>query len=892
LVLILTVPVAVTFALVSDPWLHLFNSSYSLAKVVDYEVPFLDYQISWMNVVWTAYCYVVGVALTFVLAIRLNRELNKVVLYLFISGVGICYGLNLGSIVYVDLRVMPMDGLSFTFVTLFFYTGALGFGYFDIAPVARKKMLDVIKDAIFVLDAQGSITDVNTAGAILVGKERNELLRNPPSAIFSMFPDLRELIERKEAFTNVETGDGLGKTYNVDMIPFQYGKMGQLGNMLVINDTTERKKAEKKFQMAETRARMAEVDRKYRTLVDNQTESIITFDSLGTITFGNPVFDRILKKIGKEVPGANISDIMGANDCDTLWTLIRLATVERPEFQMEHMITLSDEDVQWIHWQGKAIFDPNGIMHEIQAAGMDITEKKNSEAEYQAIVECQKEMIVRRTKAGRINFANQAFSGYFNIPIEELIGTSFFPPAEETDINVFMEAISALTKENPDHDFLILRVFLKDGSTRFTEWKVRGIFDSRGRLIEYQSVGNDITEKMKMEQELVKTQKLESIGILAGGIAHDFNNLLSSIVSNIEVAITETKIEAGQLHRLDEAVRTALSARRLTQQLLTFSTGGKPVKEAIDIATMLRPNIEFTLAGSNVKAEYRIAPDLWHISADPFQVGQVVNNLVINAIQAMPDGGQITVDASNVDGTCVPVELTEGTDYVKISIRDTGTGIPEPILNKIFDPFFTTKKKGTGLGLSTVQSIVKNHHGHIQVESRLGSGTTFSIYLPSCQPEPLPSPEMVPNMAKPQQAKILIMDDDESILDVLSIILADMGHSVEMARTGEEAIESVSLALSGKGRFDLVIMDLTIKGGMGGKDAIGHIRKLDPTLQVIVSSGYSNDPVMSDPHRYGFNDFLQKPYTIQEIREKLSVMLGKQSDHIQQVSPVEYRSSE
>ena len=484
-------------------------------------------------------------------------------------------------------------------------------------------------------------------------------------------------------------------------------------------------------------------------------------------------------------------------------------------------------------------------------------------------------MIVRRTRDGRINFANQAFSGFFDLPIDDVIGSSFFPPADESDINTFMEAIASLTREKPDHDFLLLKVFLKDDVMRFTEWKVRGIFDSKDRLIEYQSVGNDITEKLKMEQELIKTQKLESIGILAGGIAHDFNNLLSSIVSNIEVATMETSMEEGARHRLDEAVRSALSARRLTQQLLTFSTGGKPVKETIDIATMLRPNIEFTLAGSNVKAEYHIADDLHHISADPFQIVQVINNLVINAVQAMPDGGRIIVKASNLETLDDPKEAVDGVGYVRISIIDTGMGIHPENLSKIFDPFFTTKAKGTGLGLSTVQSIVKNHQGFIQVESDPGAGSTFKVNLPACEPIAITAPERTTERVKVRQARILIMDDDESILDVLSIILSDMGHEIELARNGGEAIESVSRSISQGKRFDLFIMDLTIKGGMGGKDAITEILKLDPLAKAIVSSGYSNDPVMSDPGQYGFCDILQKPYTIQEIKEKLSAILNR-----------------
>jgi two-component system cell cycle sensor histidine kinase/response regulator CckA len=243
-------------------------------------------------------------------------------------------------------------------------------------------------------------------------------------------------------------------------------------------------------------------------------------------------------------------------------------------------------------------------------------------------------------------------------------------------------------------------------------------------------------------------------------------------------------------------------------------------------------------------------------------------------VQAMPDAGRIIVKAFNVDIDDESVEVVDRVGYIRISIIDSGIGIHPENLSKIFDPFFTTKEKGTGLGLSTVQSIVKNHHGFIHVESNPGIGTIFNVNLPACEQAIISTPERILERVWVRKARLLIMDDDESILDVLSIILSDMGHDIELARNGEEAIKSVSRQISQGKRFDLLIMDLTIKGGMGGKDAIAEILKIDPRTKAIVSSGYSNDPVMSDPGKYGFCDILQKPYTIQEIKEKLSAILN------------------
>jgi len=326
-------------------------------------------------------------------------------------------------------------------------------------------------------------------------------------------------------------------------------------------------------------------------------------------------------------------------------------------------------------------------------------------------------------------------------------------------------------------------------------------------------------------------------------------------------------------YRLEEAVRSALNARNLTQQLLTYSKGGKPVKEPTDLGELLRKTIEFTLTGTNVKAEYRIADDLRRINADRFQIEQVINNLVINAVQAMPEGGKIFVKASNSDRYFHSHDKEGSRGFVKVKITDQGPGIPADILGKIFDPFFTTKPNGNGLGLSTVQSIVKNHEGFIDVESEPGLGTSFIIHLPASDAPAIQAPEVARSEGEVKASRILIMDDEEAILEVLSTILTDLGHNVEMARTGEEAIEQVSRSLAEGRPFDLLIMDLTIRGGMGGKDAIQEILKLDGSVKAMVSSGYSNDPVMSEPRKYGFVDFLPKPYSIQDLKDKLALLL-------------------
>ncbi len=387
----------------------------------------------------------------------------------------------------------------------------------------------------------------------------------------------------------------------------------------------------------------------------------------------------------------------------------------------------------------------------------------------------------------------------------------------------------------------------------------------------------DITERKKMQDELIRTQKLESVGILAGGIAHDFNNLLSIIMGNIDLVKEEFKSEADISALLTETEKATFQAKELTQQLTTFSKGGAPVKNVGSMKALVKKVISSPNLGSHLKLEFTLASDLWLVEFDEGQMKHAINNMIVNAAESMPEGGKIHVQAENFS-------LTAGEDmpyqegrYVKISIRDQGVGIPEKHLPFIFDPYFSTKamgrRKGMGLGLTTTYSIINRHDGDITVDSVEGVGTTFTINLPAHErdiSESEPIKGIKPEETTMLSGKILLMDDEEMIRDLGHRILSRLEYDAALAAEGNEAIEMYQKAMDSDRPFEVVILDLTVKDGLGGKDTVKKILKINPHAKVIVSSGYSNDPVMTNFREYGFIEALPKPYKVKDLINALN----------------------
>lgn len=388
----------------------------------------------------------------------------------------------------------------------------------------------------------------------------------------------------------------------------------------------------------------------------------------------------------------------------------------------------------------------------------------------------------------------------------------------------------------------------------------------------------DISARRRAEQEASRNQKLESIGLLAGGIAHDFNNLLTGILGNISLARTLTSDNPRLQPMLEGAERACIRATDLTQQLLTFSRGGHPVKTDASLPELIRQAADFVLTGSSVSCTYRLSSEGLHAPVDRGQVAQVVQNLVLNAIQAMPDGGRIEIEADRVVLSEDSVSTLPAGPYVRFSVRDEGVGIPAANLEKIFDPYFTTRAGGSGLGLSVAFSIVRKHGGSITVQSTVGKGTLFTVYLPTSRDEcAATGMDFVNGTALPRRARILLMDDDPSVREVIGRMLSLLGYDHASVRDGAEAVQMYARHLQLGARFDGILMDLTVPGGMGGKNAIREILEIDPEARAIVMSGYSNDPVMGSHAEHGFRDVLPKPIRLADLRDALTRLLAPRS---------------
>ena len=472
----------------------------------------------------------------------------------------------------------------------------------------------------------------------------------------------------------------------------------------------------------------------------------------------------------------------------------------------------------------------------------------------------------------------------FNAVAERLTGWSAADATSQVLSEVLRFEHSAAGPAVPDP---VLQVLESGGTTELGErmlCNIRGtpprrisstgapIRDRAGQIVGVVIVMRDITEQYRAAQEGLRTSKLESVGLLAGGIAHDFNNILTAILGNVSIARGQIPPESRVATALLAAEKACIRASDLTRQLLTFSAGGTPVKQTASLAEIIRETTTFALHGSNVALDIALEDDLWPVEIDVGQISQVLHNLALNALHAMPAGGRLTVRGSNVVVEARPGQTLRPGRYVSLTVEDTGQGIPPEHLSRVFDPYFTTKQQGSGLGLATAYSIVRKHEGDISVQSEPGRGTTFQLRLAAAQGSVPPERE-TDSLPLHGSGRILVMDDEQPIRQMLESMLCSLGYEVQTAPDGAEAVRLYRQARADHRPFDAVILDLTVPGGLGGRETLQALRTLDPLIRAIVSSGYSADPILARHRDYGFAAMVAKPYRLEDLARTFRELL-------------------
>ncbi len=736
-----------------------------------------------------------------------------------------------------------------------------------------QRYLDIAGVVLVVIDADQKVSLINKKGCEILGCDEKEIvgknwfdnfipekIRDEVKGVFKRLIDGG--IEPAEFFENpVLTRSGEEKIiawHNTILKDDQGNIQGTLSSG---EDITERKRTEDALRENEAR---------YKALFDRSLYCIWVHDFQGRFLDANQAALNLLGYTREEFISLDFASLLDEEQLHK--ALKKLEEVRRTGSEKEYAeyrLRRKDGDYVWVEAEAFMIYR-HGKPYAVQGLARDITERKRAEDELRLSEERFRRLaenaivgLSLSDSDARLVYVNPAtlkMCGYDSLeeiqsrPIEKLI-------TPETLARV-MDAM----KEKKRLPYWEIDIVRKDGHIRHLEASVSSV--NIGGVKLFQSVFIDVTERKRIEDELLRAQRLESIGILAGGIAHDFNNFLAAVMGNISLAIMRTSPQDKAMKNLQEAERACVGARDMIQQILTFSKGGAPIKETASITDIIKNSAGLALRGSNVRCEFFLPDNLWPVEVDVGQMSQVINNLIINADYAMPGGGIIGIGAENLNiGPENVLPLKQGS-YVKVIIKDLGAGIAPEDIPRIFDPYFSTKDEGFGLGLATTYSIIKRHEGYIDVESEMGAGTTFHVYLPASDKK---LPEKRVSEEKPiiGEGRILVMDSEESIREVISEMLKSLGYEVESAFDGQEAIELYKKAGESGRPFNVVIMDLTVPGGMGGKEAVRELIKIDPGVKVIVSSGYSNDPIMAEYKKYGFSGVIAKPYRIKDLSEVL-----------------------
>lgn len=749
----------------------------------------------------------------------------------------------------------------------------------------NEQIVNSVSEGIIVYGPDLRYMAWNPAMERISGKKASEVLGRHPLEVFPYLQnvgvvDRLERTLRGEVCPPIEfhalAVSGIDAWSSDSCSPLYNDKGEIIGVIGIVRDITASREAEEALRQSRE---------KFRALYDQTPVMLHSIDRFGTLVDVNSYW---LKSMGYER-----SEVLGRKVIDFYSESSRRYALEviQPAFFRDGFC--KDVPFQFVKKNGELLDvllsasserDAEGNVVRSRAVIEDITERKRSEEQLRqseqlirSILDNVDEGFVLLDREYRVLSANRAYCRQNKAGDLDVIGRYCYDVARQYSRPCYEYGEGCVIR----HVFETGKPFqyvhtLEDAKGEIRHVETRGfpLFDAAGNLTSAIKVIHDVTDHYRLEAEQIKMEKLEAIGALAGGIAHDFNNLLQGIFGYLGMARLAIDNKDEALAALEQAEKALGLSTKLTMQLLTFSKGGKPVKKRADIRQVIDNSAKFALSGSRCECQLQIAEDLWQAEVDEGQIGQVIQNIVLNAAQAMAEGGRIEISANNVQapGTDLSSELAAG-EYLAIRISDNGPGIPPQLLGKIFDPYYTTKTAGSGLGLATSYSIIRNHDGLINVHSETGQGTTFLVYLPAIREEGHGAPSeaaiCVDEGVAQKLGKILVMDDDQVIRDLAVLMIKALGHEVESAEHGEEAIRKYRQAVESGKPFDVVVLDLTIRGGMGGFETIHHLLEIDPGVKALVSSGYSDDSTFSKYKQLGFAACLHKPYSLKELKAAL-----------------------
>jgi len=735
-----------------------------------------------------------------------------------------------------------------------------------------RRLFNISPTSFLIEDARGRIVDVNPAFSRIFGYRRDEVIGKSVEMLSaSADPELiREHIKRilggEQLRHIVRNRCRSGEERYLDLSETRILlEDDSEGILAAANDITEQVRAAQAREKSESRL---------SAILSSMTDLVFAFDADQRFTFFHSPNPESLHLPPEQFMGKKHEEVFSPEMNEIFQEAFARARAGKPHFY-EYCLDRDKVGRRWFSCKLSPI-QSDGKFAGAVGVVTEITERKRFQEEmlrHSLVYRQIEEAVLVFDRKGRFLDLNPAAERLTGWSRADLIGRAaeiINPPEQAT-------LISRTILDGLGEDGIWrgeLPILTKEGETRTVSSAISCLRNDRGETIGTIGINRDITESKRMEAELLRGQKLESLGVLAGGLAHDFNNLLMRILANTSLIRDRTSPENRDL--LLEVERACQQAKKLTQQLLTFARGGAPAKQVIEVGKLLREEAAFALRGSKSTCEFEIPAGLHPLEADPGQLAQVIHNLVINASQAMPGGGTVRIATENATFPKDNAENLPPGDYVRIQVADEGPGIPEEAISKVFDPFFTNKLQGSGLGLTISYSIVSKHEGRIRVDSPPSGGCRVEMLLPASGGG---KPVLTPPPGPPARGRgrILVFDDDRAVRTITCRMLTTLGYRAEAVPEGGEAVRLYREARASNDPFDAVIADLTIPGGMGGKEALPLLKKIDPAVRVIVASGYSNDPVMADYASFGFRGMLGKPYNLEQLGQELARILNKPS---------------